>query len=40
MARVILGLLELNIKDRHDIPEFLTTNPLPIHVIALDIDWS
>ena len=40
MARVILGLLELNIKDRHDIPEFLTTNPLPTYVIALDIDWS
>ena len=37
---VDLRLLKLNIKARHNILEFLTTNLLLIHVIALDIDWS
>ena len=36
----ILRLLKSNIKPRQDIPEFLTTNLLLIHVIAWDIDWS
>ena len=37
---VVLGLLKLNIMARKDIPGFLTTTLLLIHVIALDIDWS
>ena len=32
--------LSLNIKARHDIPEFLTANLSSIHVIAFDIDWK
>ena len=40
IGRIVLRLLKLNIKARHDIPEFLTANLLSIHVIALDIDWS
>ena len=39
---VILELLMLNIKTRHDVPEFLNANLWSIHIIALDItiDWS
>ena len=37
---VILELLKLNIKARQEIPEFMTANPLSIHLIAFDIDWS
>ena len=37
---VVLGLLRLNIKARHDIPEFLNTNFWLIHLIALDIHWT
>ena len=33
-------MLKLNIKARHYLPEFLTSNLLLIHVIALDKDWS
>ena len=37
---VVLGLLRLYIKTRHDIEEFLTANLWSIHLIAFDIDWS
>ena len=33
-------LLRLNIKARHDIPEFLNANLLSMHLIAFDVDWS
>ena len=36
---VMLGLLKLNIKARHYIPEFLIATLLSIHVVAFDIDW-
>ena len=35
---VVFGLLKLNIKARHDIPEFLTANFSSKHLIAWDID--
>ena len=37
---VVLGLLRLNIKARHDIPEFLNANLWSIHLTALDIHWT
>ena len=37
---VVLRLLRLNTKARHNIPEFLTANLLSEYVVALDIDWS
>ena len=37
---VVLGLLNLNIRAKQDIPEFLTANLLLIHSITVDIDWS
>ena len=33
-------ILNLNIKARHDIREFLKANLWSIHLIAFDIDWS
>ena len=37
---VVLRLLRLIIKARHDIPEFLYANLWSIHVFAFEIDWS
>ena len=37
---VVLGFFKLNIKARHEIPEFLNANLWSIHLIAFDIDWS
>ena len=36
---VVLRLLMLNIKARHEIPKFLNANLRLIHLIAFDIDW-
>ena len=37
---VVIGLFKLNIKARHEIPEFLNANLWLIHLITFNIDWS
>ena len=37
---VVLGLLRLNIKARHDIPKFMNAKLLYIRLITFNIDWS
>ena len=37
---LVLGMLNLNTKGRHYLTKFLTANPLLIHLITWDIDWS